>query len=134
MRACSTNTFKLCWIILENNILICLPTFLVLFFKLAPLTAKLSQYASFFSSNSLHTPLHGLAFYSFNHPLYLLPSYLNHAFVYFNQISATIYLIIISSTCYRIYKLKSLHKLTTEYTLHSRVKLSIPQNMVCCFS
>ena len=40
----------------------------------------------------LHTPLHGLAFYSFNYPLCLFPSYLNHAFVYFNEISATIYL------------------------------------------
>ena len=29
----------------------------------------------------------------------------------------------------KFYKLKLLHKLTTEYTLHSKAKLSIPQNL-----
>ena len=33
-----------------------------------------------------------------------------------------------------IYKLKLQHKLTTEHTLHSRVKSSITQNQDCCFS
>ena len=32
------------------------------------------------------------------------------------------------------YKLKLLHKLTTEHTLHGRVKSSITQNHDCCFS
>ena len=46
-----------------------------------------------FSSNLfLRTPLHGLTFDSFNYLLCLFPSYLNYAFVYFNQISTTIYL------------------------------------------
>ena len=40
----------------------------------------------------LCTPLHGLAFYSFNYPVCLFPSYLNLAFVYFKKINATIYL------------------------------------------
>ena len=41
----------------------------------------------------LRTPLqHGLAFYNLNHPLCSFPSYLNHAFVYFNQVRVTIYL------------------------------------------
>ena len=31
-------------------------------------------------------------------------------------------------------KLKLIHKLTTEHTLHSIVKLSITQNIECCFS
>ena len=49
-----------------------------------------------FSSNSnfifFAHPCDGLAFYSFNYPVCLFPLYLNHAFVYFNEISATIYL------------------------------------------
>ena len=44
------------------------------------------------------------------------------------------YLSYVSSTSYKIYKLKLPHKLTTERILHSRVKLSIAQNVDCCFS
>ena len=77
----------------------------------------------------LLTPLHGLAFYSFTYPLCLFPSYLNHTLVYFNQISTTIYLIILYML--RIYKVKLLHKLTTEHTLHSRVKFSLTQSVDC---
>ena len=44
------------------------------------------------------------------------------------------YLSYVSSTSYKIYKLKLLHKLTTEHTLHSGVKPSIAQNVDCCFS
>ena len=40
----------------------------------------------------LRTPLHGIVFYSFTYPLCLFPSYLNHAYIYVNQISTTIYL------------------------------------------
>ena len=45
------------------------------------------------------------------------------------------YLSYVSCTSYKIYKLKLLHNLTTEHTLHSRVKLSIAhdQNIDCCF-
>ena len=43
------------------------------------------------------------------------------------------YLSYVSSTSYKIYKLKLPHKLTTERALHSRVKLSIAQNVDCCF-
>ena len=43
------------------------------------------------------------------------------------------YLTYVSSNSYRIYKLKLLHMLTTEHTLHSRVNLSITQNIDCCF-
>ena len=42
------------------------------------------------------------------------------------------YLSYVSYTSWRIYKLKLLHKLTTQITSHSRVKLSITQNMGCC--
>ena len=31
------------------------------------------------------TPLHGFAFYSLTYPLCLFPSYLSHAFIYFNE-------------------------------------------------
>ena len=41
--------------------------------------------------------------------------------------------IYVSSTSWRIYKLKLRHKLTTEHTLHSQVKLSITQNVDCIF-
>ena len=40
----------------------------------------------------------------------------------------------VSPTSKAIYKLKLLHKLTTEHTLHNRVKSSITQNQDCCFS
>ena len=40
------------------------------------------------------------------------------------------YLSYVSSTSYRIYKLKLLHMLTTEHTLHSRVNLSITQKLM----
>ena len=59
--------------------------------------------------------------------LCLFPSYLNHAFVYFNVISATIYVMY-------LLRFKLQHALTTKHTLHSRVKLSITQNLDCCFS
>ena len=49
------------------------------------------------------------------------------------QPNSCYYLSYVSSTSQRIYKLELLHKLTTEYTLHSRVKLSITQNLNCCF-
>ena len=49
----------------------------------------------------LRTPLHGLAFHNFTYPLSLFPSYLNHAFVYFNQISVTIYLVYTHKHTYR---------------------------------
>ena len=44
------------------------------------------------------------------------------------------YLSYVSSTSYRIYKLKLVCKLTTEHPLHSRVNLSITQNLGCCVS
>ena len=71
----------------------------------------------------LCTPFHELAFYCLNYALCLLLSYLNHAFVYYNQICATIYLM------YPLQVKEFVHKLTTEYTLHSSVKLSITQNI-----
>ena len=59
----------------------------------------------------LYTPLHGLAFYSFNYLLCLFPSYLNHAFVYFNRISTTIYLMY-------LHTLKNLHAKITTYAYY----------------
>ena len=78
----------------------------------------------------LHKPLHELAFYRLKYPLRLFPSYLNLAFVYFNQICAIIYLMYPSSTSLRIHKLKLLYKLTTEHTVHSRVQLFITQTWI----
>ena len=43
----------------------------------------------------LRTPLGGLALYSFNYPLCLLLSYLNYAFVYFNEIKLLLILCIL---------------------------------------
>ena len=44
------------------------------------------------------------------------------------------YISYVSSTSYRIYKLKLLHSYTYyRHTLHSRVNLSIMQNVDCCF-
>ena len=128
------------WIILENIVLIRLSTLPVWSFKLAPSTAKIVSMCRFFSNSIviliyfLRTPLHGFTFYNFNYPVCLLPSYLNHAFVYFNEISVTIYLMYPLHVTEFSYKLKLLHKLTTEHTLHSRVKLSITQNLDFCFS
>ena len=58
-------------------------------FKLTPFTATIFQYASFFLlilNRFLHTPLHGLVFYSYNYPLCLFTSYFNHAFVYLTKL------------------------------------------------
>ena len=38
----------------------------------------------------LCTPLHGLVFYRLNYPISLFPSYLNHAYIYFNETCAII--------------------------------------------
>ena len=43
------------------------------------------------------------------------------------------YLSYVSSTSWRNYKLKFLHKFTTEDTLHSSIKLSITQKVDCVF-
>ena len=125
--------------ILENIILIHLPTLpMYMILQTRTFTANLFQTIGviflLILIYFLHTPLHELAFYSLNYPFYLFPSYLNHAFVYFNQISATTYLSYVSSTCYRVYKLKLVHKLTTKHTLHSKVKLPIAQILDCCFA
>ena len=58
----------------------------------------------FFLIYYLCTPLHEFTFYSLNYPFCLFLSYLNHSFVYFNQILATIYLFV-SSRSLRICKL-----------------------------
>ena len=81
----------------------------------------------------LRTPLHELAFYSFTYPLCLFPSYLNHVFVCFNQISPTIYLMYPLHVKEFISWNWHVYKLTTEHTLHSRVKRSIAQTLDCCF-
>ena len=54
-------------------------------------------------------------------------------YVSFNQIYATIYLMY-PLLVKEFYKLKLLHTLTTEHTLHGRANLSITQNVDYCFS
>ena len=63
----------------------------------------------------------------------MLVSLITQSCVCIFQPNLCYYLSYVSSTSYRIYKLKLLHKLTTEHTLHSRVNLSIMQNVDCCF-
>ena len=73
------------WIILENIVLIHLSTLAIL-----PSNSHLqpqncvNRYRFFLLIliYFLHTPLHGLAFYSFIYPVCLFLSYLKHAFVY----------------------------------------------------
>ena len=120
----NTNTFMLWWIIVENIILICLPLF-----PYDPSNWHLLQ-QNYFNRRRvslliliyfLHTPLHGLAFYGFNYPLCLFPSCF--------CIIILIKLVLLFNLCilYTLNnsQLKLLYKLTTEHTLHSRVKLPI---------
>ena len=106
-------------------------------FKVAPFTAKYFNKISFFSSNSnslfsSHT-LAWLHKHSLIYMVCLFLSYLSHAFVFFDEILCYC-LPYVFTTSKTIYKLKLLHKYTTEHTLHSRVKSSITQHQVCCFS
>ena len=78
----------------------------------------------------LCTPLHGLAFYSLNYSLCFFP-HISTMPLYIFQPNFCYYLSYVSSTS--IYKVELLHKLTTEHTLHSRVKISITQNLNCYF-
>ena len=84
---------------------------------------------SFSFNLSFHTPLHGLAFYGLNYPLFSL--YLNNAFKYFNETCATISVL----PLLQVKKFTNyIQRITIEHTLHSRVKLSIIQNLGCWFS
>ena len=55
----------------------------------------------------------------------MLVSLISQPCLYIFQQNLCYYLSYVFSTSYRIYKLKLLHKLTTQHTLHSRVKFSI---------
>ena len=81
----------------------------------------------------LRTPLHELVFYSFK-LFIMLVSLITQPCACIFQPNLCSYLSYVFSTSQRIYKLKLLHMLTTEQTLHCRVNLPITQNVDCCFS
>ena len=77
--------------------------------------------------------MNGLAVCGLVYLVYLFFSYLSHAFIFFDETCVTVYLMYPGTTSQAIYKLKLLHKLTTEHILHSRVKSSITQNRIVVF-
>ena len=89
-----------------------------------------SCFFSIFSSHTLTVAYMGLHFKLFIMLVFLISQPCLCVF----QRNLCYYLSYVSSTSYKIYKLKLPHKLTTEHTLHGRVKLSIAQNVDCCFS
>ena len=122
-------------IILENIIFIHPPTLPIWFFKLTTLITKLFQYESLmviFSIFSSHTYTWACIL-QFQLSITLV-SLISQSYLSIFQPYLCYYLSYVSLISYRMYKLKLLHKLTTEHTLHSRVKLSITKNLDCCFS
>ena len=74
-----------------------------------------------------------LAFDSLNYSLCLFPSYISTMPLCILMKFVLLFILCIFYKL-KLYKLKLLNKLTTEHTLHSRVKLSITQNLDCYFS
>ena len=120
------------WNILENIVLIRLPTLPVWSFKLTHLTTKLFQWGFFYNSFSLHT----LAWACMLHLTLqlLLVSFISQPLL--NRFQTNLYYCLpyVCSTSTAIFRLILSLKVILECTLHSRVKHSITHISIINFS
>ena len=106
-------------------------------FKVHPFTAKYFNNISLFSNSNFLFSSHTLEWLhnrSLNYLVCLFLSYLSHVFIFLMKLLLLFTLGIPYKQSKAIYKLKLLHRLTMEHTLHSRVKSSNTQTRDCCFS
>ena len=123
-------------IILQDIILILLPTLLIWSFKLTYLTTKYCQQVSFFSSNlfSSHTLAWTCVLHLTDYSYYFFLLYLSHFLTQFNTTcTITVYPCMLYKLSITIFRLILSLKVTLECLLYSRVKHSITSiSVVIC--